>query len=69
MRLPASLVASLQRIFSFDWFYRLVWGIYQQLSRIVAFLNLIQEGEGGILWTLLLLTLLLSLLIERGLGV
>lgn len=69
LRLPTSLVASLQSIFSFDWLYRLIWGIYQQLSRVVAFLNLIQEGEGGILWTLLLLTLLLSLLIERGLGV
>jgi hypothetical protein len=69
LRLPSSLVAWLQRFFSFDWFYRLVWGVYQQLSRVVAFLNLIQEGEGGILWTLLLLTLLLSLLIERGLGI
>jgi hypothetical protein len=69
LHLPARLVATLQNIFSFDWFYRLVWGIYQQLSRVVAFLNLIQEGEGGILWTLLLLALLLSLLIERGLGV
>jgi hypothetical protein len=69
LRLPSSLVTLLQSFFAFDWFYRLVWGIYQQLSRVVAFLNLIQEGEGGILWTLLLLTLLLSLLIERGLGI
>lgn len=69
LRVPSNLVVSLQKFFSFDWFYRLVWGVYQQLSRVVAFLNLIQEGEGGILWTLLLLTLLLSLLIERGLGV
>jgi hypothetical protein len=69
LRLPTGLVSSLQRFFSFDWFYRLVWGVYQQLSQVVAFLNLIQEGEGGILWTLLLLALLLSLLIERGLGV
>jgi hypothetical protein len=69
LRLPSNLVASLQRFFSFDWFYRLVWGLYQQLSRVVSFLNLIQEGEGGILWTLLFLTLLLSLLIERGLGI
>jgi hypothetical protein len=69
LRLPSSLVTSLQKFFSFDWFYRLVWGVYQQLSRVVAFLNLIQEGEGGILWTLLLLTLLLSLLVERGLGI
>jgi hypothetical protein len=69
LRLPASLVTSLQSFFSFDWFYRLVWGVYQQLSQAVAFLSLILEGEGGILWTLLLLALLLSLLIERGLGV
>jgi hypothetical protein len=69
LHLPSGLVTSLQRFFSFNWFYRLVWGIYQQLSRVVAFLNLILEGEGGILWTLLLLALLLSLLIERGLGV
>jgi hypothetical protein len=30
--------------------------------------NLILEGEGGILWALLILTLLFSLLAQSGLG-
>jgi len=61
-RLPVRLVRSLDVVFSFGWFYRLFWGVYRLVGRSLALFNLILEGEGGILWTILLLTLLLSLL-------
>jgi len=49
-------------VFSFSWLYQLFWGVYRLVGRFLALINLILEGEGGILWTILLLTLLLSLL-------
>ena len=61
-RLPDRLVSSLHAVFSFGWLYRLFWGVYRLVGRSLALFNLILEGEGGILWTILLLTLLLSLL-------
>ena len=61
-RLPVRLVSSLHSVFSFSWLYQLFWGVYRLVGRFLALINLILEGEGGILWTILLLTLLLSLL-------
>jgi hypothetical protein len=34
----------------------------------VGFINLVLEGEGGLLWTMLLLTLLIALLLQTGAG-
>jgi hypothetical protein len=65
---PIQVADSLRRFFNYDWLYRLVWSIYRALGRLIAFINLILEGEGGILWTLLLLTLLLSFLAQFGPG-
>lgn len=64
--MPAALIASLRLFFSFGWLYRLLWRAYHALGRLIGFFNLVLEGEGGILWTLLLLTLLLSLLVQRS---
>jgi hypothetical protein len=60
--LPARLTSSLRAVFSFRWLYQLLWGVYRFIGRFVALINQILEGEGGILWTILLLTLMLSLL-------
>ena len=62
------IVQAIRAGFSLNWFYRLLWRLYVSLGRLVAFVNLILEGEGGILWTLLILTLLFSLLAQSGLG-
>lgn len=62
------VVQAIRAGFSLNWFYRLLWRLYVSLGRLVAFVNLILEGEGGILWTLLILTLLFSLLAQSGLG-
>lgn len=61
LRLPGRPIAALQQIFSFGWLYRLLWGSFHLVRRAAAFINMTLEGEGGLLWTLLLLTLLLSL--------
>ena len=60
--------AVLWSVLSFEWLYRLSDGIYRLAGRGLAFINRVLEGDGGILWTLLLLTLLLSLLARQGLG-
>ncbi|HJW90748.1 MAG TPA: hypothetical protein VJ436_08920, partial [Anaerolineales bacterium] len=66
--LPRFPLTILESIFSLNWLYRLLWGIYQSTSRLVAFLTTVFEGEGGILWTLLILVLLISLLARNGGG-
>ncbi len=65
---PDRVVAAFRRALSLSWFYRFLWAVYKGFARLVGLLNLIFEGEGGILWTLLLLALLVSLLVQQGLG-
>lgn len=42
--------------------YRILWGLYQLLSRLSFTIAQTLEGDGGILWTMLLLVLIISLL-------
>ena len=56
--------AALQSFISMGWFYRLLWSLYHWLRRIFFLLAALLEGPAGILWALVLLTLLLSLLIQ-----
>jgi hypothetical protein len=44
-----------------DWLYRILTGLYQLSQRVINTLTLILEGEGGVLWVLVLLALLVSL--------
>ena len=58
-----------RRVFSFHWFYRLLWRGYRLLGGGVTFFSMLLEGEAGVLWTLLILSLLLSLITTQvGLG-
>ena len=59
-------VTKLQSIFSLSWLYRILWSAYFVARRGFALTSHVLEGPGGILWALLLLTLLLSLLIQVG---
>jgi hypothetical protein len=52
-------------VFRLDWFYRFIWSVYRVFGRIVDTTTGILEGDGGILWSLLLLAILASL-ISRG---
>lgn len=53
-------------IFRLNWFYRLLWGIFQALQLLIEFITRVLEGEGGVLWALLLVALLLTILASRG---
>jgi hypothetical protein len=62
-RYPLVLVDS---IFSLNWVYAGFWFIYNRLRLLTGFITDILEGEGGILWVLLLLVLLIALLAGNG---
>ena len=56
------------RFISLRWLFRIFLDIYRFTGRLVSIFTLILEGEGGVLWALVLLILLFSLLLQRGLG-
>jgi len=64
--LPQGMRINLRNVFSLGWFYDLLgWG-FRLTGRGISFVTLILEGEGGVLWALLLLTLLIAFLTGRG---
>lgn len=69
LQLPASsrlagvldwITPRIEPLFRLEWLYRVLWSIYDFAGRILQIFSKILEGEGGILWTLLLLLLLIS---------
>lgn len=56
------LLPRLEPIFRLEWLYRTVWRLYNFLGKIFRGFSTILEGDGGILWMILLLTLLISFL-------
>jgi hypothetical protein len=75
IKLPSSSTVSnilnwtiprIEPIFRLEWIYQLVWRIFGLFSKFLKAFTTILEGEGGVLWTILLLVLLISLLISTG---
>jgi hypothetical protein len=64
--LSEEVFSALDYVFSLGWFYRLMEQVFADIRKAVAFINTILEGQGGILWAILLLTLLLSLVAQIG---
>ncbi len=56
----------LESFFRLEWVYRLLWVVYRIAQWLVKFLTGLLEGEGGILWVLLLLALLISVIQTGG---
>jgi hypothetical protein len=52
----------LHQFFKLDWFYRFIGVFVNLLERMLNSINAILEGEGGILWALVFLVLLISLI-------
>jgi hypothetical protein len=48
--------------FGLKWLYRSLYLLYRLLQQVVIFLSLLLEGQGGMLWALLLLALLSTLI-------
>ncbi len=64
----APLGSSIQwtRIFRLEWVYKTLAAIYDFFRRIADMITSSLEGEGGLLWSLLLLALILSVLSTQG---
>ncbi|MEA3327771.1 MAG: hypothetical protein U9R53_10795 [Chloroflexota bacterium] len=60
------LLPRLEPIFRLEWLYKILWWIKDFLSIILKALSSILESEGGILWTVLLMVLLISILAGVG---
>lgn len=63
--LPPGMLTNLRLPnFSLGWLYSRVWQMYRVLLRAFATLNELLEGEGGVLWSFLLLALVFALVSE-----
>ncbi len=56
----------LEAVLRLDWFYVLIGLILKALQGLIAFFTRLLEGEGGVLWTLLLILLLASFIVFGG---
>jgi hypothetical protein len=56
----------LAQLLQLDWIYRIIGGLLNGLTRILRFASRILEGDGGVLWALLVLTLIMSLISLGG---
>ena len=56
---------SSRALLSLGWLYRLLWWIYRRLAQAIQVLTDILEGDGGVLWAMVLLALIISLLQSR----
>jgi len=57
-------LARLRGGLEFAWLYALGWQFYRWLMQVAAFVSRALEGQAGVLWALLFLTLLLSLYVQ-----
>jgi len=77
LQLPASsnwakalnwLVPRVEPVFRLEWLYKAAWVISHFLGRILNAFSIILEGDGGVLWAVLLLVLLITLLTGGGIN-
>jgi hypothetical protein len=56
------------KLLSFNWLYRLFWSLFYIIRRLFSGFNYILEGQGGLLWDILLLLLLFSIFSRINIG-
>ena len=66
--MPQRWQATFGRVFSLIWFYNILGWFFTLIEKAFAFITTVLEGDGGILWALLLLTLLMAFLSQLGLA-
>lgn len=54
--------AVLAAVFRLNWLYRFIGGVYAALQYVVQLITAMLEGDGGILWSLVMLAMLISLI-------
>ena len=67
VRISNRLMESIRAIFSFNWLYKLVTATFHLIENFIRFISDILEGEGGVLWALLWVMMLITLILA-GLG-
>jgi len=60
------LFPRLDPIFRLEWVYRVAWHVFNFFGRILNSFSALLEGEGGVLWTILIFVLLITLLTSGG---
>ncbi len=65
---PSIVFSSLDNIFSLAWFYKLSNKTFNVLSLGLNFFTNLIEGRGGVLWAILLVTLILTLSFQNGIS-
>lgn len=63
---PGAISSEWTQIFSLGRLYKVITGLYEYFHRISEVITSSLEGEGGLLWSLLLLVLIISLLSTVG---
>ena len=75
IQLPASsgftkalnwVIPRLEPVFRLEWVYRVVWWVNNLVGKLLYGFSTILEGDGGILWMILLLVLLMTILTGGG---
>ncbi len=62
------LVPRIEPVFRLEWLYQMAWKIFKFLGAILQGFSTVLEGDGGVLWMILLLVLLITLLTGLGGG-
>jgi hypothetical protein len=66
--LPQPVLSRVISILRLHWLYSPLWLIYRSLSWLSARLTQLLEGEGGVLWALVVVTIIFSLAYQSGVG-
>jgi hypothetical protein len=65
---PKREIRWIDELFSLQWFYGLFSWTYNAVGQALSFITSLLEGEGGVLWALVLVALLVSLVAQLGVG-
>jgi hypothetical protein len=60
-RISSWILPRLEPVFRLDWLYQGLWHLNNFVGKALRAISIIIEGDGGLLWTILLLILLISL--------
>lgn len=64
-KIPAAISAGVTAILNFGWLGSIMHSVFKHLARFLVFSSRILEGEGGILWVMLSIALMLAVLLLR----
>jgi len=63
-----TVLPRLEPFFRLEWIYRAIWCVFNSVGKLLKSASAVLTGEGGILWTILLLVLLITILTGGGIN-